>query len=102
MFRSCARPEMPRDAEWNAHTAVARLSDAPLGASRAAGEAAPRPVTQGAAGAGYSTSTVTASRNGIIARNRAPTASMGCCCSACRVAVNRGRPALSSAIHALA
>ena len=47
-------------------------------------------------------STVTASRNGIIARSRAPTSSIWCCRSACCVAVNRGRPARSSAIHAFA
>ncbi len=42
---------------------------------------------------------VTASRNGIIARSSAPTFSSWCACSCRRCAMNQGRPALSSSIH---
>ena len=42
---------------------------------------------------------VTASRNGIIARNSDPTFSIWCACSCRRCAMNHGRPALSSSIH---
>src|SRR5437667_2164691 len=55
-----------------------------------------------AVSAGFSCSMLTGRRNGIIARSRTPTASIGCARSACRVALKCGRPALCSATHARA
>ena len=55
---------------------------------------------QATLGGRYASSfSVTASRNGIIARSSAPTFSIGCACSRRRCARNHGRPAASSAIH---
>src|SRR5438874_672319 len=42
---------------------------------------------------------LTGFKNGIRSRKRAPTCSIGCCCSRFRVALNDGRPASFSAIH---
>src|SRR5438093_5008615 len=61
-----------------------------------------RPVAADAASAGLSCSMLTGRRNGIIARSRTPTASIGCARSACRVALKCGRPALCSVTHARA